>query len=291
MKGNKLWTWSLGLFIIVMIGMMTANWFYQNRSEAVYNRILNQDGYKLTFIEEGVEAEFFFKPEWIPEQADEVNELGLVIDEKYDTSIILDKVGKRQNDFYLQLALAPHSDRNSGYILSAALIESHRTLIQADMSRWQVTDVDGQDLLEGEFGTGDGPGEITNLFVSDEYRDKFADGAKLRFLGYYSYYYEKIPGEGTSTSLWWPLFNLLLLSLLVILYRRRSTNEAGLVFKIVGYFLLGAFTLNLNNVGLPLGFVIYLLFFRNPTTNPEIKRQAALLGLVLYVAQFLFGRI
>ncbi len=279
------------LVIVVLIGMMTANWFYQNRSEAVYNRIFNQDGYKLTFIEEGVEAEFFFKPEWIPEQEDEVNELGLVIEEKYDTSIVLDKVGKRRDDFYLHLTLDPHLERSSGYVLSTRLHESNRSLIHANSVRWQITDTAGQDLLGGQFGTGDGPGSLAAIVVSDEYRDKFADGATIRFSGYYSYWYEKIPGEGTSPSLWWPLFNLLLFSLLVILYRRRSTDEAGLVFKIAGYFLLGAFTFNLNNVGLPLGFVIYLLFFRHPPTNPEIKQQAALLGLVLYISQFLFGRI
>ena len=93
------WKVSLGTVLVVML--IVAYWLYQNRSEAVYERIIQQDGYTLSLVKEGIAAEFFLKPEWIPEQDGEEIQLNLVIEKKFETEIVLEKIGKRKNDFYL----------------------------------------------------------------------------------------------------------------------------------------------------------------------------------------------
>lgn len=93
MKWNNWKLWSVILLVLILI---VASWLYQNRRTAVYERIIQQDGYTLSLVDEGITAEFFLKPEWIPERDGEEKKLNLVIEEKFDTKIILEKVAKRE---------------------------------------------------------------------------------------------------------------------------------------------------------------------------------------------------
>lgn len=69
---------------------------------------------------------------------------------------------------------------------------------------------------------------------------------------------------------------------LIYLIRKKSDTEAYFSLKMIGYYILGAFAFNINQIALPLGFLIYLLFLR-PKLNIQIKRQAALLGLIVFI--------
>lgn len=72
----------------------------------------------------------------------------------------------------------------------------------------------------------------------------------------------------------------------VLIYRNREEAEANLGYKIVGYYLLGAFTFRLNEYALPVGFVVFLLFFR-PAKNVKAKQHSAYLGLAFYLLQLI----
>ena len=72
----------------------------------------------------------------------------------------------------------------------------------------------------------------------------------------------------------------------VLIYRNREEAEANLGYKIVGYYLLGAFTFRLNEYALPVGFVVFLLFFR-PAKNIKAKQHSAYLGLAFYLLQLI----
>ncbi|MFK7695028.1 hypothetical protein [Paenibacillus sp. HJGM_3] len=278
--------WKVSFGIVLVVILIAVNWFYQNRSEAVYERIIHQDGYTLSLVKEGIATEFFLKPEWIPERVGEEKRLNLVIEEKFDTEIVLEKVAKREKDFYIQLNTVPHPNRTSGQLLSTSLIENGSFTSTGSFNKWQVTDVAGDDLLGGSFGTGEGPGNLSVISVGDTDREKFSLGANVRYSGYYLYGYQKLPRE--YASFWLPiLFTVLLVVVLSVFYRKRSEPENGLVWKLVGYLLLGGFTFSLNDTRLPLGFVVYWLFFRKPKPNRSIKHKAALLGLLLYVSQLI----
>ncbi|WP_409340470.1 hypothetical protein [Paenibacillus sp. MBLB4367] len=283
------WKLSFGIVLVVVI-LIAANWLYQNRSEEVFERITHQDGYTLSLVKEGIETEFFLKPEWIPKRDGEEKRLNLVIEEKFDTKIVLEKVAKREKDFYIQLNTIPHPNRTSGQLLSTYLIANESFTSTGSYTKWQVTDAAGHDLLGGSFGTGDGPGNVSALFIDDADREKFEHGANVRFSGFYLYGYRQLPGE--YAAFWLPiLFTLLLIVVLAVLYRKHSEPENGLAWKLIGYFLLGGFTLTLNDTRLPLGFAVYWLFFRKAKPNRGIKHMAALLGLLLYVSQLMMPGI
>lgn len=78
--------------------------------------------------------------------------------------------------------------------------------------------------------------------------------------------------------------------LLMYRYKNREEIESNLGFKIVGYYLLGAFTFRINELALPLGFMIFLLFFR-PTRNVPLKQFSAMLGLIMYFAQLIIPAV
>ncbi|GAB2693367.1 hypothetical protein ACFQWB_10230 [Paenibacillus thermoaerophilus] len=89
-------------------------WAYHHRSEAVYDRIIHQEGYTVSLIKEQISTEFFLIPEWIPERNGEEKQLNRVIDDKFGTRIIFEKVGKRERDFFIQLNAISYPNRKSG---------------------------------------------------------------------------------------------------------------------------------------------------------------------------------
>ncbi|TRZ40393.1 hypothetical protein CEQ21_05635 [Niallia circulans] len=69
---------------------------------------------------------------------------------------------------------------------------------------------------------------------------------------------------------------------LVYLIKKKRDTEAKFPLKIIGYYILGVFAFKFNGIALPLGLIIYLLFFR-PKVNADIKRQAAIFGFIIFI--------
>ncbi|WML26206.1 hypothetical protein [Neobacillus sp. OS1-33] len=74
---------------------------------------------------------------------------------------------------------------------------------------------------------------------------------------------------------------ILLVSFLFLVWKKDDT-ESYFPLKIIGYFVLGSFAFNFNQISLPLGFIAYLLFFR-PKLNVHVKRIAAILGVLAFI--------
>ncbi|PWW28775.1 hypothetical protein DFO73_10510 [Cytobacillus oceanisediminis] len=68
---------------------------------------------------------------------------------------------------------------------------------------------------------------------------------------------------------------------LYILFRSRDEEEDLLFLKLIGYYILGSFTFNLNGLVLPVGFVISL--FLKPKLNKNVKRGSAIFGLIMMI--------
>jgi len=71
------------------------------------------------------------------------------------------------------------------------------------------------------------------------------------------------------------------------LYTNREVGEDLLVLKLIGYYLLGSFYLNLNGLIIPLGFPLCFLF--RPIDNKKIKREASIFGLVMMIIGLLLN--
>lgn len=271
----------ISVLVLLISILCTTYWLYHNRDEAVYRRIITQDGYSLSLVKEGITVNFFLKPEWIPKEVGETK-LNLVIAKKFDSDIILDKVEKRDTDFYIQIKAVSHPSRSSGQLLSLSQL-TNDTFSNLGNLKWTITDTNGKDILEGNYGTAEGS-DLTLISINDTDRDKFSQGVKVSFSGFNLYGYRQYNKsyKGILPAI---IVTALIIGSLVMLYRKRTDPENGLGWKLLGHMLLGGFTFAINNFKLPLGFVVYLLFFRKPRSNLSVKDKAALLGLLMYVLQ------
>lgn len=78
----------------------------------------------------------------------------------------------------------------------------------------------------------------------------------------------------------WPVAFLIALSILIAIYFYSDRGENVIFLKLLGYSLLGGFVFRLNEIPIPVGFIIFLLFF-SPKANKAAKIRAACLGLAL----------
>jgi hypothetical protein len=78
------------------------------------------------------------------------------------------------------------------------------------------------------------------------------------------------------------VYTVLLIVIVLFLVRKKTDEESNFPLKIIGYFILGSFAFNMNQISLPVGFVVYLLFF-HPKVNGQVKRKAAVLGVMAFV--------
>ncbi|MBT2656104.1 hypothetical protein J7E81_12855 [Bacillus sp. ISL-18] len=78
------------------------------------------------------------------------------------------------------------------------------------------------------------------------------------------------------------VYTVILLVSFLFLMKKKSDTESYFPLKIMGYFVLGSFAFNLNHISLPLGFVVYLIFFR-PKLNVDVKRIATIIGVLALI--------
>ncbi|MGD6967340.1 hypothetical protein ACQCVP_12985 [Rossellomorea vietnamensis] len=86
---------------------------------------------------------------------------------------------------------------------------------------------------------------------------------------------------------------ILVLSIIVILvlYAKSKDAESFLLIKLAVYTYIGAFMLDLDDVKLPLGFAVFLLFFRNPKINAGTKQLAAFAGLGIFMLNVIIPQV
>jgi hypothetical protein len=84
----------------------------------------------------------------------------------------------------------------------------------------------------------------------------------------------------------WGLFLFFIISLIVLYIKKADKQERYIGWKMAGYFLLGTFTFRFNEWVLPVGIIIFLVYF-SPRLfeNKQAKKWAAYFG----IASFLSG--
>lgn len=81
------------------------------------------------------------------------------------------------------------------------------------------------------------------------------------------------------------IYSIITIGLFIYIYKKyKVTEEKYLPIKLIGYYMLGAFRFNYNDLAIPLGFIIYLSLFKNKSKlNKKAKGMAALLGLIVLI--------
>lgn len=81
----------------------------------------------------------------------------------------------------------------------------------------------------------------------------------------------------------WILWLLVIALGLIYIYSNYKTDEEDMLgLKLVGYYFLGGFHLNLEALPIPLGIIIYLFAFK-PTSNIDAKKYSACFGFAGFV--------
>jgi hypothetical protein len=78
------------------------------------------------------------------------------------------------------------------------------------------------------------------------------------------------------------VYTVILLVCFLFLLRKKDDIESYFPLRIIGYFVLGSFAFNFNQISFPLGFIAYLLFFR-PKLNVHVKRIATVFGVLAFI--------
>ena len=78
------------------------------------------------------------------------------------------------------------------------------------------------------------------------------------------------------------VYAVLLITSFLFLVRKVDEAESYFSLKVIGYFIVGSFAFNFNQISLPFGFIMYLLFFR-PTLNVHVKRMASVYGVLAFI--------
>ncbi|MBP3951719.1 hypothetical protein [Bacillus suaedae] len=78
------------------------------------------------------------------------------------------------------------------------------------------------------------------------------------------------------------VYTAILIVSFLFLLGKRNDEESFFSLRILGYFILGSFAFNFNQISLPLGFIVYLLFFR-PKLNVDVKRLASVIGFLAFI--------
>lgn len=73
-----------------------------------------------------------------------------------------------------------------------------------------------------------------------------------------------------------------LISIIAIYYKIKTEEEEYLGFKLIGYYFLASYSFSYNQFSIPIGFLIFILFFR-PKLNQFVKRVSVVLGLVIFI--------
>lgn len=72
----------------------------------------------------------------------------------------------------------------------------------------------------------------------------------------------------------------------VIFSNCRETDEKNLKLKLIGYTLLGALSIPVKNIIIPIGFIFHILRFK-ADVNREIKNSSSIMGLVIILSTYL----
>jgi hypothetical protein len=89
----------------------------------------------------------------------------------------------------------------------------------------------------------------------------------------------------------WAITVIITVVIIIIAEKMKENEEKYYSLKVIGYFFIGAFRFNFNQLYIPLGFITFLLFLRNPHKNKRAKSYAAIFGLIVVVMYLIIPKI
>ena len=183
MKNRPLWIVLL-LVVLFNAGYLSYEYFSDER---ILSNILKRDHYSIT-KKDNIKVDLNIKPEWIPFDTEEPQELNIKIAETHNTNISLQQVWNRGNDIYFSFHTSFNLDyRNGNFLYNMLLNDDGTYTSKGAHADFQLTDLKGNAIPLGQ--TGAGPGSDFSFGIEPSDYEKIKDGFNVSYSGLILYEY------------------------------------------------------------------------------------------------------
>jgi hypothetical protein len=175
----------IALIILLLLAAVYKNNFTKS---AIYNKVVNQEGYHLSEIQKQIKFTADIKSDWIPTTEGENFFLNKKIGRIDHVDIILKSVWNRGNDFYFTFDEVPDIKYKEGEIVGNFSIDENGSIMVKDYT-YRLYNKDKINIEIGQRGFG--PNSIFSFGIDTDDHDLIKDGFTLVCNGMNLYHYTK----------------------------------------------------------------------------------------------------
>ncbi|WP_331701009.1 hypothetical protein [Paenibacillus sp. IITD108] len=177
---------ALLMLVLFYAGYVSYEYFSDNR---ILSNVLKRDHYTIT-KKDNIKIDLAIKPEWIPFDTEEPQELNIKIAETHNTNILLQQVWNRGNDIYFSFHTTYNLDFYNGSFLYNMLINDDGTYTsRGSYNDLRLTDLQGNAIQLGQ--TGAGPGSDFSFGIEPGEYEKIKNGFNVSYSGLILYEYSR----------------------------------------------------------------------------------------------------
>ena len=191
MEGCKLKNLRRNLLIaIVLIGGIYFIYSFFFSSRAILNNVSKLKGYELEIIEENKPIKLYIEEELFQLRDGEEKNLNIVLDEQYNTKIILEHIIRRDDDVYFSFTTDYALPYRRGHFLYNGILNSDGSITSYSTGQeFELINALDESIDAGQ--TGSGPNSDFSFGISKEQIDQIEDGFTVFYKGMYLYEYRK----------------------------------------------------------------------------------------------------
>ncbi len=171
---------------VYILGFITYNLF--NTDKAIFNRVINANGYTFQHIGTIDSLEYFIKPEWIPSEKDKKIRVNEKLIESHNTTVVLDEVWNRGEDISFSFHLTFNMNQKEGEFLNTYIsnVDGSST---SGSTHLMLYDIQHNEIVTD--GAGEGPGPFFSFDINKEKLDFIRDGFHVVHNGLQLHEYSK----------------------------------------------------------------------------------------------------
>ncbi|WP_339836830.1 hypothetical protein [Paenibacillus sp. FSL R7-0272] len=179
--------WVLLSTVILIIAAIFIYQYYKSDSpsEAITEKVLNQDGYTVTLRSEHIPVEIFVKPEWINFNVDEPMKKDIQAAEIHNSTLLLDVVN-RGNDIYFSFRTIFNMNNPSGAFIYNGYFTEEGIQTYTD-TNVKLYDTNGEEIAVSQ--TGLGPGAAFSFGIEEEQQKLIKEGFYVKYNDFNVYNY------------------------------------------------------------------------------------------------------
>lgn len=174
---------------VFFLGFITYNMF-KTDDEAIFQKVINSQGYTIKHIGKPEPLEFFIKPEWIAFNSGEEKKENKKLMERNNTTILLDMVINRENDIHFNFHPTFNMNQKGGEFMYIDMINDDGTFTSnTSPIDFALYDKNRNEIIIGAIGSG--PESDFSFEIDKENQEQIREGFYVRYSGFHLYKYTK----------------------------------------------------------------------------------------------------